>query len=248
MGNFGDPIQGASSAVDIDPAQQALLDTPQEIIDENDPRLISEPLEMNLEGDAYAQPVPPPDATYHAKLKLKHVENDKKEKKDFEVKMTKRAPILPYLSTGIEARIIDPAGKFDNIPVYDSWVSTFTGRDNSSKISTILSHLKQPSGQPWAVAGQRMTHREWMDLFIKALAGEPEVRIMTAWEWSCTVCGEEAKKAGQAYPRSITGMTKFPQEVKNRQATYIPEMKCPVNVAHGYSRAQVRIAQVLSLV
>src|SRR5579859_7226573 len=120
------------------------------------------------------------------------------------------------------------------------------GRDGSTKVATILGKLKRPDGTPWATAGTKLTGKGWIDLFVKALAGEPEVGIETQWEWSCQECGKLAKDKGEKYPRSINGMHKFPPSRKVR-GEFDPEMKCAVNPAHGYSRARVRIASVLSL-
>lgn len=250
MGAFGTPVQGRTNDAQAPSAPEPGAE-PQELIDSNDPRLTSEDVTMNVEGDAYAQPAPPPDGKYRTKLKLMQVEDAQGGKHDYLPKLTKRPPIVPYLFTAIEARILDPSGKYDNIPVFDRWVGTFMNRDGATKVSTILARLKKPDGTPYVTPGMRLSHKGWMDLFVKALAGEPEIGIETAWEWSCQTCGEEAEKAGKPYPRSVTGMSKFPAEAdpakrKNGQL-FQPEMKCQVNPAHGYSRAQVRPARFLHL-
>ncbi len=249
---FGAPVQGRAAAEpEVSPEAQAALEQEQVIIDENDPRLVSEDLSVNVEGDAYAQPAPPPDARYRAKLRLSQVEDSKGVKHDYQPKLTKKPPIIPYLYTAIEATLLDATGKYDGLKVYDYWVGTFMGRDGSTKVSTILSRLKRPDGQPWAQAGARMPHKAWMDLFVKALAAEPEIGVETQWGWQCQTCGEEADAAHKARPRELLGMSKFPQEQdKAKRAAgqaFSPEMKCTVNAAHGYSRAQVRIARFVAL-
>lgn len=254
-------------------AAAGVPDAPQELIDLDSPLLTSEQL-VNTEGDAYAQPAPPPDGKWRAKLKLQGLKHDGSEaaKKLWPGKAEK--DIVPYLVkthknkagqvdqvylyTGIEARIIDPSGKFDDLPLFDSWVGTFQGRDGSTKVATILRLLKQPNGQPYVEskagtapgaavkAGQSLKQQEWMELFVKALAGEPEIGLESQWEWSCEGCGQEAKAQGKAYPKSITGMQKFPAS-KTVRGAFDPEMPCQVNKAHAYSRARATIARFIGL-
>lgn len=96
-----------------------------------------------------------------------------------------------------------------------------------------------------------MNAKLWAGTFVKALAGEPEVGIETAWEWSCPDCGKESKAKGTAYARPLTGMHHFPAEpdASKRKAgqLFSSEVKCSVNAAHGYSRARITIAKFHSL-
>jgi hypothetical protein len=252
MGGFGEPQQdlhAAGVAVAASPS-----DAVQEAIDPNDPRLTAEALDVNTEADAYAQPAPPPDGRYRVKLKLVQQEVSGA-KKDYIVKMTSGkggSAKVPYFAASIEARIIDPTGKYDNIPVYDPWVGTFLNRDNSTKVSTILRKLLKTDGTPWAAPMLKLNQKDWMDLFVKALMTEPEVGIETQWEWNCQPCGEEAKAKGDAYPRSIQGMQKFPVDAEKTKASrtgtvYVPELRCQVNPAHMFSRARPKIARFLAL-
>jgi hypothetical protein len=246
---FGTPVMHGESATDT-PTPQANghsdpSNAPQDILDPNDPRLTSEALDVNTDADAYAQPAPPPDARYRAKLTLEQVQDDKQQRHDYLPKLSKKPPIQAYFFTGIKATIIDPSGKYDGIPIYDRWVGTYLGRDGSTKVATILSRLKKPDGTAWIEKGKRYNHKEWIELLVKALAGEPELGIETIWEWSCQACGEAADKQGQSRPRSIMGMTKFPYNAQTK--LYTPELKCQVNPAHGYSRARPSIARFLSL-
>ena len=238
------PMDDAAAQQQHDPSGDAV-----EVLDPNDPALTSESLDINTEGDAYAQPAPPPDGTYRAKLKLSQPENAQKQKVDYIPSRSTKPPVQSYFKTGMVASIIDPSGKYDGIPVYDRWVGTFVGRDGASKVTTILGVLRRPDGSAWLEKGRRYTHKELMDVFVKALAGEPEVMIETQWEWSCQGCGEAAKAANQAYPRSITGMQKFPLDAKSKPGApvYQPEMKCQKDAAHAYSRCQVRIARVMAV-
>lgn len=245
--------------------QSQISDAPQEVIDLNDPAFTSEVL-VNTEGDAYAQPAPPPDGRYRAKLTLEGVKHDGSltanqmwpGKSAGEVvpylpkKHTNRSGVVDqmYAYTTIKAGIIDPSGKYDGINLFDSWVGTFQGRDGSTKIATILARLKKPDGSPWITPGMRINQTAWMELFVKALAGEPEIGVETMWEWSCQGCGEEAKAQGKQYPKSIQGMGKFPLDAsksKPGNPVYSPEMKCQIKPAHQFSRARATIARFIAL-
>jgi len=241
-GDFGAPIYEEPTHATGDAGPHPGDDAVQDL-DPNDPRLTSEPLDANAEGDAYARQPLPPDAKYRAKLKIMKVKDAKQAEHDFLPKM--HASQGPYMFTAIDATIQDGTGLYDGIHVYDRWVSTFLQRDKSHKVGTILKSIKQPSGQPWVAAGERMNHKQWLERLVKALAGEPEVGIETEWEWSCQKCGEEAKAKGEKYPRGTQGMRRFPQMAGAKAGVHDPEMRCTVNPAHGFSRAQVRISRII---
>ena len=228
--DFSAPVY--DEATQTDNPNTAGLDTPVhgEEIDLNDPRLASENIEVNPEGDAYATPPPPPDGEYRAKLKQIDVKDARGQQVRFKAMKIKGTEKL-YLATAIEARIQDPAGTYDNIPVFDRWVGTFPNRDGSTKITTILTKL----GVSFPKSA---THKDLMEIFLKALAGEPDVMIETQWEASCQKCQEEAEKTGSQKPRSIRGMSRFPQDTKGKA---IPEIACTVDKSHGVMVAQVRI-------
>lgn len=223
----------------------------QNLLDPNDPRLVSEELNANPDADAYAQPAPPPDGRYRVKLKLMRSKDGQGQEVDYLPKLWgKKAPQAVFVA-GIQASIIDTSGKYDGLSAYDYNVSTFVGRDSATKVTTIVGKLRKPDGTPWVAPHTKLPPKGWMDLLVKALAGEPELGIETQWEYSCQACGEAAKKAGTDYPRSVTGMHKFPPEADRAKRTagqqYSPEMKCAANPAHGYGRARITIARFLSL-
>lgn len=234
---------------------------PQEQIDPNDPRLVSEPLDVAVDRDAYAQPVPLPDRIWRAKLKLEGVKSDTGERKDYGISQTNKAPILPYFQTGISASIIGTAGfeRFDGITIYPAfggYVNTLPRKDKSSTVATVLSKLLRPDGKLWATPGMRLSAKDWIDMLVQALAGEPEVGVESQWEWNCGVCSkelQELRRAGKTdkYPTTIRGMNRFPaQNDKAKRAAgdlYDPEMQCRVNLGHGYSRAFPKIVRFLSL-
>lgn len=251
MGTFGDPVIGSPVTDEQQSAAPVPSDAPQDLLDPNDPRLVSEELNANPEADAYAVPPPPPDGRYRVKLKLMQKEVNG-QKVDYAPALWGKAPGQAVFVTGIEAAIIDPSGKYDNLKAYDFNVSTFVGRDNATKVTTVLSILKRPDGSPWYTKGTKMSAKAWMDLLVKALSGEPEAGVETQWEWSCQDCGKAAKATGKDYPRAITGMHHFPPEPsKEKRAAgqvYSPEMRCQVNGgAHGFSRARISIGRFLSL-
>ena len=230
----------------------------QDVIDENDPRLISETLEANVEGDAYAQPAPPPDGKYKVKLKLEGVAQEgTEEKKDFTAKSDKNNNL--YYQTSISCSIIDPSGKYDGITLYPAFgggVNTMVRRDKSTQVTTLLHRIKGPDGRPYT-EGFRGTPREWMQRLVKVLATEPEVGVETMWEASCQKCGEIAKAAAQAsggkveYPVRTQGMHHFPpeQDASKRKAgqLYSPELKCAKDPSHGYARARAIVTRFLHL-
>ncbi len=250
-----EPQQGATQDEGTQ-GQAAPSTAPQEIIDENDPRLVSETLDVNVDADAYAQPAPPPDGKYQAKVKLEGIKVEgSTERKNWTTKNTTRPPITPFYTTNISCSIIDPSGKYDGIVVYPQFgggASTNTRRDGSTQVTTILARIKKPDGTPWATPGLRLQAKGWMELFVKALATEPEIGIETAWEASCMKCGEEMRAKGKGeYPTRTTGMHHFPpeQDASKRKLgmTHSPEMKCQVNPAHGYSRARAIVVRFLHL-
>ena len=262
MGTFGDPVIGGPGTT-ADAAQQEAVglngaaqpsDAPQELIDPidpHDPRLVSEDLNVNPEADAYSQPAPPPDGDWRVKLRHMRPKDGRGQEVDYlPAKWGAKQPQMVYV-LGVEAQIIDPGGKYDGLKAFDFNVSTFVGRDNATKVSSILSKLKQPSGQPWSTKQTRGNAKMWMDMLVKALAGEPECGITSQWEWSCPDCGKAAKAAGKDYPRPLVGMHHFPaeQDPAKRKAgqLYSPEVKCQAVASHGYSRCRISIARFLSL-
>jgi hypothetical protein len=254
------PTQGAGGTAGAAPAEAKAngelrpSDAPQELIDENDPRLVSESLDVNLEADAYAQPAPPIDGKYRAKLKLEGVKQEgTTDRKDYAASQTKKAPVIPYYTTNISCSLIDPSGKYDGITLYPAFgggVNTNRRRDGSTQVTTILCRLKKADGTPWATTGMKMSQLEWIKLFVKALATEPEIGVETAWEASCQKCGEELKKKGE-YATRTTGMHHFPpeQDAGKRKLgqLFSPEIKCAADASHGYARARAIVVKFLHL-
>ena len=241
---FGD-VQYADPAAENSSSPAGANGASQEpAIDINDPRLTSETIDINPEADAYARPPQLPDGKWRAKLKSMDVKGPDGKPAHFSPKLDKQGK--PYLFTALEASIIDHTGQFDGIRLNDYFVSTMVRRDQSTAVSTILNKLGSP-------APRTATHSQYISLLLKALAGEPEIGIESAWEWSCQKCGEEADKKGEKRPRSVYGMHNFAQmQVKDSATGKLvmrpnPERKCDVNPAHGISIARPRINAYLSL-
>src|SRR5205085_12593506 len=200
------PWEPQSGGAASDPGRPQPSEAPQELIDITDPRLVSAPLDVDITKDAYATPSLPPDGKWRAKLKHEGSKNDKGEVDPYVLTATAN-PVIPYFKTGVSASIIDPTGKFDNFivrPPFGGDVGTMLRKDHSSQAATLLGYLRRPDGKPWLNGVPRMTQKEWIELLIKALAGEPEIGIETQWEWSCMKCGEEAKAIGYSKGRPVT--------------------------------------------
>lgn len=254
MSTFGTPTPGGGTEESKRASGPVNGEASAPMIDENDPRLTSEAVNVDVGKDAYAVRPLPPDRKWRAKLKLEQLENANHEKKDYLPAQTDDG--IPYFKASISASICDVDGKFEGFklsPQFGGTVGTLPRKDSSSQVATVLSKLRKPDGTPWATPQMRLSHKGWIDLLIKALAGEPEVGIESQWEWNCSECGKEAKARSYAdgYPVSIRGMQKFPAEQdrtkKAEGQLFSPEMKCQKNAAHGFSRAFPKIARFLSL-
>lgn len=201
-----------------------------EIVDINDPRLLSESLHENPEGDAYAIPPPPPDGKWRAKLTSVPVKNKAKgtEEPYIAVRYAKMNNGVPYLVTNVQAQILDSSGKYDGVKITDYHVKTVPGKDGSSPVSTILVRLKQTI-TPASPAGR-------MEQFMKVLASEPELVIETAWRAACQSCQEKAEKRGTKKPGDfVLGMHRFPISKGKPD----PVVKCPT--CGTQCRAQAKI-------
>ena len=189
---FGAPVQDEQAQdAQTQPDGNGAHDAPVADLDPNDPRLTSEALDDNPEGDAYASLPPIPDGKYRAKLRQVDV-------KDAAGKAVRFAPRIatwrpgnpPLLFTAVEASVIGLGGleKYDGIKLTDNWVTTLPNRSGTSEAATII---RKAGGQ----TPRQATHKQWMDLLLKTLAGEPEVGIETSWEASCADCQEAAKRS-----------------------------------------------------
>jgi hypothetical protein len=256
------PINGAANgAASLDQPSQHV---PEPLPDINDPSLTSESLTAR-EGDAFASPPPPPDGIYRVKLKLRGVKVEDVGGADITQYLAGGdiAPWVPgvakdrggnvtgsFAKTIMDVQIADVRfpeyeGTFLQVPF--KWMDTRTSQKGLSKIGTILSLAgKRPDGQPWIVTGQTYSQKTMMEIFLKFLAGEPEILARSEWSVSCDVCGQAAKAAGGSYPKSVDGMQKFPP-LPGKPGQYSPDYWCPVNRAHGTTRARAMAVQYYAL-
>lgn len=238
MSSFGDVTYEQQQAA-TDAASAAPTTTEPEI-DINDPRLVSENIEIDPQGDAYAMPPVLTDGKWRAKLVAREVGKPPNQRK-FAPKADNRDANKLYLYTALEADVIDHSGKFDGIKVPDYFVSTQVRRDGTSQAATILARLGKP-------AERTTTHGTLMTALLGALAGEPELTIETEWEANCQKCEEAAAAKGERKPRSIRGMHNFPQQKDAKgKFEFVPRMKCTVNPQHGEMFARPRIVHYLAL-
>lgn len=144
-----------------------------------------------------------------------------------------------------DVRFPELEGVFLQVPF--KWMDTRSSQKGLSKIMTILTLAgKRPDGNPWVILNQTYSQKTLMEIFLKFLAGEPELLARSEWSASCDVCGQAAKAGGTAYPKSTDGMNKFPQ-VPGKPGQYSPDLPCLVNRAHGTTRARAMAVQYYAL-
>jgi hypothetical protein len=217
--------EDSGAEVEVDPSAVAAAD-----IDYNDPNLLmQEIVGADPTADAYATPPPPPDGWYRCKLKQIDVKRKDNTKGQFAVmpdmdysvtppvqkKHPKTGEGMKYVTTAIEARIQDPGGMYDNIPVFDRFVdSRVNPRNKGVPILTVLSALKVKVPVPYN--GDVL-----IKTLLKALAGEPECDVEVTWEGSPDQAdNDKIKAAGGKVPR-VRGMHRFP-EVGGRRVPDMP--------------------------
>lgn len=235
-----DPAAAGAGAGASSSGSEALQEA---AIDINDPAFSSEALDVNLEADAYVTPPPPPDRAWRVRLKLLQLKDATGQLVDCKAAVWGNPP-QKVLNTGCESHIIDPSGKFEGVIVRDMLVSTFMRRDKGTTLQSILRVLKTPDGGRYLTPGLALTPMGWVQLYLKAMATEPECGLETVWEWNCQACGEEADKRGDRRPATIKGMQKF---WNAQQRQFVAEMRCPANPAHGYSRARATVGRYMTL-
>lgn len=164
---------------------------------------------LDVEKDQFATMPVIPDGTYRVKLIHKQTDGSFWQKK-----VTQKGH-KPYLNTAIEARVIDPAGKFDNWPIFDNNVSTLVMEmTGTNRIVGILKALGVPNSEI------SRDPRELAKKLTEQLEGEPEVQITTQWEGYCETCEKTRAK----------GMRRFPeqkQDGKPVKGTHDSYMECP---------------------
>ena len=190
--------------------------TKPESIDINSPDLVTEELNVDTEKDQFASMPVIDDGTYRAKL----IQKKPSDSESFWIRSTTKKANKPYLATGIEARIVDPGGKFDDWPVFDNFVSTLVMEMTGT--NKIVGILKAGGTQLPA----RITDVELARALDGFLQGEPTLGIVTQQEAYCPVC-EKTKAKGQK-KMNPKGATPCPVcgealQVQARIVKYVPE-------------------------
>jgi hypothetical protein len=175
----------------------------EEVIDKLDINSFDDNSVMDIDPNAdYATlPPPPDDGKYRAIIKLKANKNG-------ELFTGKRdeSGNVKYLATQIEARIVNPGGKFDDWPIFDNFVSTMVGfNSNTSKIASLLKDLGKP------LAG-RVSHKDQVLALQAALEGGAEIGIVTQWRASATT--GKKKDNGKDEYEELKGQKRFPEDGK----------------------------------
>ena len=195
-------------------------------IDINSPDLVTEELNVDTEKDQFASMPVIDDGTYRAKL----IQKKPSDSESFWIRSTTKKANKPYLATGIEARIVDPGGKFDDWPVFDNFVSTLVMEmTGTNKIVGIL----KAGGQQLPT---RITDVELARALDSFLQGEPTLGITTQVEGYCDVC-ERTRLKGQkkVNPKGVTACPTCGNRLslQARIIKYVPEAQVGQRVGVG---------------
>lgn len=221
-----DAVDFADSTISTDSAVAAATAA---TIDLNDPIFMSEDLDSNADVNAYDQPPPVNDGKWRAKLKQIDVKLANGEQARYKAGVTKKG--TPYLMTALQASIQDPSGKFDNVSVFDRFVSTMPARNGGIPVVRLLTCLgvKLPA---------KVGHKSLMDLLLKSLGGEPDLEIETAWEAQYEMADQEEIEAKGVRAPSFRGQRRWPEDGKGG---HVAEMDVEVAGRKYHVRAQARI-------
>lgn len=209
-------------------------------IDPNDPLLTSEPLEMNLDANAYDVPPPPPDGLWRAQLKQVDI-NDAAGKAVQHRLSAFGKPgedrYQPFYAVNVGSYLIDLSGCYDELELIDYWVKTAVmRRAKTSQAASIL----LAGGEREAVTRAR-TQADVLALLEKMLAGQPTLVVQTEWQWSCRTDDEKAAKQGKAKPGVFRrGMASAAADGRGGRN---PVVACPS--CGGQCRAQARVVNYL---
>jgi hypothetical protein len=183
-------------------------------IDLNNLAFEPENLEVDPDKDQFQSPPPPEEGTFVVKLSQKEVNGSLWVRG--ETKKGKR-----YLQTAIEARIIQPDGKYDNWPVFDNFVSTLVQEgQGTNKIVGILKCLghEVPRTTSDVELAKKLT---------EVLAGNPICKMTTQWEGYCESCEKTVLKGQKRWPtgKHITECAKDGSSVtaQARPIKYLPQ-------------------------
>ncbi len=227
--DFSAPIYDEPATASDNHADAAAADLNVSEIDLNDPALLSGEIDTNPDVDAYAAPPPLPDGIYRVKIKQIDVKNAKGEPARYTVKRDKNGNAYAY--TAIEARVQDPGGKFDNVPIYDRFLSTMTQRNGGVPLVRVLIVLghKVPA---------KTSALNLLEMFFKATAGEPELEVETVWEGGLDQADRERFETSQTKQPRVLGMHRFPQ---GKDGQPVPDVQVDTALGKVNLHAQARI-------
>ena len=114
-----------------------------------------------------------------------------------------------YLVTELTGRIVEPGNEFDGRRVRDRFVSTGIFNKPTSAVASLI-HLFGRGDE--LTSG--ISTRDLIQLFEACLAGEPQVKVRTDWEWR----GQKADDG--TYPQ-VRGFKNFPEV--NGQVSHLIE-------------------------
>lgn len=116
-----------------------------------------------------------------------------------------------YAKTQLIGKISQPGGEFDGRKVRDTFCSTgIFGSRPTSKVASLI-HLFGRGEELYA----GMSDKQLRELFETCIAGEPQVRVTTDWEW------KGSKEGGY---QIVRGQKNFPQD---SEGNYVIQMNDP---------------------
>lgn len=202
--------------------------------------LLSEPIDYNVDVDAYAAPPPLPDGRYRVKIKSIDVKGTDGQPAKYGIKPGGNPKFndgKPYAFCALQANVVQPGGRYDNAQLTDYFVSTARNRNGGIPMVRILTVL----GVKLPAAGGA---NALVDLFLKTLAKEPELEVETQWEGQPNQ--DDQNEFDSVNPpvkvKAVYGMHKFPKAENG--VDHVPEVKqiiTQLNNKEVYFRAQARI-------
>jgi hypothetical protein len=168
-------------------------------IDINDLSLEAETLELDPTADAFQLPAPPPDGRYRVRLKL----GERGFERPFSEKKKKR-----YITAHIEARIVAPGLRWDNVPLFDQATTLIMDSSGTCRMAGLLAALGE-------VVSARMEDTEMGRALNKHLAGEHTCDAVTQWEAYCKDCAKTVLRNERNFPSDGKGGHKHVVECRN---------------------------------
>ena len=161
-------------------------------IDINDPSLqgqIEEAMELDTDADAFSFPAPPPDGVYEVRMQP----SDQGWERRYSEKLHKH-----YLQIGLELRIVDPGGDFDDKPIFDNASDIVMQGTHICRIAGILKALGE-------TIPSKTTNVELCRMFDTVLATNPSTRVKIRWEAYSKDQKKTLKRGMNNFPKNADG-------------------------------------------